>query len=456
MRPASVRRARALVLLFTVLHFAAFAAPPAGAVDPDLYGAAVLRTGFRPEYPADARKAKVGGDVKLRLIVGPDGKVSSVRIVEAADPRLSVAAEKAVKMWSFDAAIEKGLPVASCLDCTLQFDPAEPRRGASAPLLGEEFPQTSETTPARPKATPPGHYPTVLTDRLVPGTARFTCGVSPEGHAVAPRVRAVSHVDFIQPTTEALAEWEFTPAMQGDLPVATELQGEMTFDAPTATPADVLAANGITAPDGAVPALAPEIRFMADPVWPVEALLRGQAGSAEVSFTVTEGGDVTDVKIEAASAPEFGQALAAAVETWAFAPSFDGGRAVAVHLRKRAEFKLPAGDEPEARLATALRDGAIGNAKGLDAKLAPVFQMAPQYPAALKRGDKPAGQALIEFVIDRDGRARLPRVISAAREEFGWAAATAAAQWVFQPPRRGGQPVDVKVRVPFQFAAPDS
>jgi len=31
----------------------------------------------------------------------------------------------------------------------------------------------------------------------------------------------------------------------------------------------------------------------------------------------------------------------------AFTPCVDGGRAVSVHLGKRAEFKLPAGDEPE-------------------------------------------------------------------------------------------------------------
>jgi TonB family protein len=63
---------------------------------------------------------------------------------------------------------------------------------------------------------------------------------------------------------------------------------------------------------------------------------------------------------------------------------------------------------------------------------------------------------VIDFVIDRDGRARLPQIISATSEEFGWAAATAVAQWVFRPPLRGGQPVDIKVRIPFSFKAPAS
>jgi TonB family protein len=39
-------------------------------------------------------------------------------------------------------------------------------------------------------------------------------------------------------------------------------------------------------------------------------------------------------------------------------------------------------------------------------------------------------------------------------EAFGWAAATAVERWVFDPPKRGGQPVDVRVTIPFQFDLP--
>jgi TonB family protein len=76
------------------------------------------------------------------------------------------------------------------------------------------------------------------------------------------------------------------------------------------------------------------------------------------------------------------------------------------------------------------------------------------YPTALKKNGRPSGQAVIEFVIDRDGRARLPRIVSASDEQFGWAAATAVSQWVFDMPRRNGQPVDVRVKIPFQFKVP--
>ena len=55
---------------------------------------------------------------------------------------------------------------------------------------------------------------------------------------------------------------------------------------------------------------------------------------------------------------------------------------------------------------------------------------------------------------DRDGRVRLPRVKSATKKEFGWAAATAISQWVFERPMRKGAAVDVTVTIPVSFAPP--
>ena len=54
----------------------------------------------------------------------------------------------------------------------------------------------------------------------------------------------------------------------------------------------------------------------------------------------------------------------------------------------------------------------------------PLWRIAPRYPAALL-AEKPPGDAVIEFIIDREGRAQLPRIVSATHEAFGWAAAAA-------------------------------
>lgn len=106
-------------------------------------------------------------------------------------------------------------------------------------------------------------------------------------------------------------------------------------------------------------------------------------------------------------------------------------------------------------LVLALQPGGtgIGSAKGLDERLHFLWSVQPIYPRALLT-EKPGGQAKIEFIIDANGRVRLPRVVTASRDEFGWAAATAVSQWVFARPLRGGQPVEVRVSMPFDFVPP--
>jgi len=92
------------------------------------------------------------------------------------------------------------------------------------------------------------------------------------------------------------------------------------------------------------------------------------------------------------------------------------------------------------------------SAKGLDAPLHPTHTEPPDYPIACLEQSPGGGRAVIECFIDRDGWVRLPRVVaSAPREEFGWAAAAAAAQWRFDPPRRHGEATVVRVEVPFTF-----
>ena len=103
----------------------------------------------------------------------------------------------------------------------------------------------------------------------------------------------------------------------------------------------------------------------------------------------------------------------------------------------------------------AARNGQIGSARGLDAPLKPIYRVAPVYPAQIPEASRVAGEATIDIVVDRDGLVRLPRVVAASRPEFGWAAMTALAQWVFQPPMRHGTQVDVNVRIPVKFAAPN-
>ena len=450
-----------LVALAGLLAFRALAAESVETAPLVTDNAPILRTWIPPVYPADALKEKIDGTVQVRFIVDAQGRVTTVRVLEAGVPQLNEAALAAVRGWEFLPGIEDGKPAAYCLDVPVEFSPAEAGKKIKPGFLPriDLLPQTAPHTDAEPKLAPPGEYPAILSERKIQGEVAFACVVSAEGRAVEPRITGATHAEFVLPALVALTHWEFTPALQGDLPVKSALVGKVTFNAIGNSREEILAVNGITAPDGSVPPVVPEPYMVADPVWPFELLLKGVGGSAVVEFEVRGDGTTTGVKVREATPPEFGRALAAALESWTFNPAVDGGQVVTVPLVKRAEFKpVPAGKEsaadPVERLVAALRANQIGGAKKLDERLTPIYRAQPTYPVAFPPSDRPAGRAEIEFVIDREGRARLPRIVSATREEFGWAAATAVAQWVFKAPRRGGEPVDVLVKIPFEFSAP--
>lgn len=425
--------------------------------------AALMKTWVPAISPPGVLKKGEVAEVSLRFVVDEKGVVQAVRVIDSPDARLSEAAVTALKAWVFSPATKDGQAVACGLDLVMEVA-ATPKKTEKGRLNLPRMPQLAKTTPAAPKTTPPGDYPAVLAERKLAGKVEFSCHINVEGRALSPRILTATHADFVQPALAALAKWEFTPAKQGDLAVASDLMGEMSFDAIGGNRAEVLSANGVTAPDGAEPSLRPQLVQMTDAVWPYELLLEGGGGEAVVEFTVTTSGTVEGLKPRSATQPELARAALAALEDWRFRPAIRDGRTVAVPLVKKFEFvavpKVTAKDGVVADgwtdLVQRARAGTITAAVGLDEKLTPLYRVPPPYPAALKAAGGPKGEAMIEFVIARDGRARLPRIVSATHEEFGWAAATAVAQWVFKAPLRGGQPVDVKVSIPMNFAAPES
>ena len=421
-------------------------------------GLALLRDWVPPVYPAEALTAKRSGMVNVRLIVDETGKVTAARALEDSDEEFVEPALAAVRAWGFAPAIENGKEVACCLDTLVTFSPAIGQQKPSpVPPESQRFSAAERVSP-QPRFSPAGEVPALLQQRRLSGQVTFGTIVTKEGRARGTRITGASHADFVVPALEALERWEFEPGRQGDLVMESPIEGRVAFET-LAAPEEVFAANGLTGPEGAAPSHTPLPQIIADPIWPWELLLSGQSGSATVAFTVATTGGIRDVRVKDATHPDFGHALLAAMETWAFERPFEPGKRVTVQLEKRTEFNVPgaSGSVEEsdlARLVAAVRDKTIGTAKGLDGKLLPLYRVLPAYPKALLENGRPAGRADLEFVIDRKGRVRLPRVLNATHPEFGWAAATALAQWVFTVPARGGEPVDVRVRMPMEFPAP--
>jgi len=68
---------------------------------------------LKPNYTAEAMRARVEGIVELEIVVHADGTVGRIRITRSLDPRFGLDNEaiKAVRGWRFDPARQAGTPV---------------------------------------------------------------------------------------------------------------------------------------------------------------------------------------------------------------------------------------------------------------------------------------------------------------------------------------------------------
>ncbi len=82
----------------------------------------------RPEYSAEAREHKHEGVVVLRVEVGPDGRVSHVKVQNPLGMGLDEKAMDAVRQWVYKPALKNGRPVAVQFDLSINFrlDRSEP------------------------------------------------------------------------------------------------------------------------------------------------------------------------------------------------------------------------------------------------------------------------------------------------------------------------------------------
>jgi protein TonB len=74
----------------------------------------------RPEYPQDARDAKIQGVVILEIVIAEDGGVIETHILRSI-PALDQAAIDAVSQWKFEPTLLNGEPVEVEITVTVNF-----------------------------------------------------------------------------------------------------------------------------------------------------------------------------------------------------------------------------------------------------------------------------------------------------------------------------------------------
>ncbi len=78
---------------------------------------------FQPIYPGTLLRQEIEGTVRLRFLIGVDGRVKSVNILSASHPRFAAAAEKqALRKWRFIPATRDGQAVEQWQTITVSFN----------------------------------------------------------------------------------------------------------------------------------------------------------------------------------------------------------------------------------------------------------------------------------------------------------------------------------------------
>ncbi|HUP62704.1 MAG TPA: energy transducer TonB [Thermoanaerobaculia bacterium] len=81
-----------------------------------------VRKRVKPKFPHGANYYRVAGDLEVEVIITPDGKACSPRIVKAlAAPTLSYVALEAVKRWKFEPARAGGSAVPMVFNLTVNY-----------------------------------------------------------------------------------------------------------------------------------------------------------------------------------------------------------------------------------------------------------------------------------------------------------------------------------------------
>ena len=195
------------------------------------------------------------------------------------------------------------------------------------------------------------------------------------------------------------------------------------------------------------------------PVYPYALLYNQQDGRAVVRYIIGKKGDVISTSITEASAPEFGWAVQAAVDCFTYEPAVRGGKPTETLLGFEQEFAitkdwLMSSREDAGVLALEKKNSPrIVKMRELDEPLKPTYQQPGSFPTCLDPAIR-TGSAVVEFLVDEEGTVRLPRIVKATHLAFGYAAVQSVAAWQFEPPKRGGRAVIVRVRAPFEFSRP--
>ena len=216
----------------------------------DGVSAPVVVKEVKPQYTAEAMRARVQGVVTLECVVQPDGAVGEARVTKALNPGLDEEAIKAVRQWRFKPGRKEGkaVPVRVTLEVTFTLRDTPAAGGAAKPPLFPIGPLTPGGTGARsqpeaPLVYKPGagvsapvlvrevkpKYTAEAKDAKIQGVVTLECVVQPDGTIGDVNVTKPLDAGLDEEAIKAVKQWRFEPGKKDGKPVPVLITLEMTF-----------------------------------------------------------------------------------------------------------------------------------------------------------------------------------------------------------------------------------
>lgn len=186
-----------------------------------------------PRYTEEALKAGLKGTVELEAVIGPDGKVTEVRVVRSLDDKLGLDenAKEVVRQTPFVPCKIGDKPVACLVVFELEYKPGPP-----TPIRAGQFgagayrPGNGVSNPVRLRAERPKYTQAAL-DQKIEGSAELEAVIGADG--VVTDVRITRSIDktfgLDESAMDSVRKTPFEPCKLADKPVACLVVFELQF-----------------------------------------------------------------------------------------------------------------------------------------------------------------------------------------------------------------------------------
>ncbi len=397
-------------------------------------------------------KAQRQGSARVEFVVDCEGRVRVPVVVEASDPGFGQAAIETIKFWRFEVVERDGAPCNVRMQHTFHYDRDDGYLQLVDLLDNAEPPKILGG-----RAGLKIEFPKKMEGENYNANIIAEVEIDDQGRPQNPVIVQSTHPLFNDAMIDGIMKTEFAPGKRGGVPVSVRCliyAGFGPWNGPGEELAEVQKPNEKDQkhiPSNLRFERMPETISVIQPVYPYSLLLEGITGEATVVMMVNAKGGVDQSYVASCSRQEFGQALATAAEGYLFKPGLRDGRPASGLFSITCRFELPAMQD-DGYLVKWEREkkGDIVSAVLLDKPLAVMSRYEPIFPRNLL-GKHKEGQAMIEFLVDEQGKVRLPRSVSATEPSFGYAATQAVALWRFTPPTVKGKGVIVRVKAPVLF-----